>query len=310
MLDVEDLSPPILRHRTRNRLPFPPTTRRKFVRLAVTGGVAALAADTALIAPNFPRIVRKEILLRRWPERLEGFTIALLSDFHYDPYFSVHPLRSSISMVNRLRPDLIALTGDFVTEPFHANKLNRLRSAVAAEPCAQLLRQMQAPYGLWAVLGNHDVVTDPNRVIDTLRAVGIQVLGNQSVPIEGTGTRFWLAGVDDVLEDRSDLDAALSKVPANEPVLLLAHEPDFADYVAGFPVDLQLSGHSHGGQVRIPFVRPLWLPPLAKKYIWGLYKIGGLTLYTNPGLGTVGLPVRMNCPPEITLLTLRRSVTA
>ena len=291
-------------------MPFPPTTRRKFIRLAVTGGVAALAADTALIAPNFPRIVRKEILLRRWPDRLEGFTIALLSDFHYDPYFSVHPLRSSISMVNRLRPDLIALTGDFVTEPFHANKLNRLRSAVAAEPCAQLLRQMQAPYGLWAVLGNHDVVTDPNRVIDTLRAVGIQVLGNQSVPIEGTGTRFWLAGVDDVLEDRSDLDAALSKIPANEPVLLLAHEPDFADYVAGFPVDLQLSGHSHGGQVRIPFVRPLWLPPLAKKYIWGLYKIGGLTLYTNPGLGTVGLPVRMNCPPEITFLTLRRSVTA
>lgn len=291
-------------------MPFPPTTRRKFIRLAVTGGVAALAADTALIAPNFPRIVRKEILLRRWPERLEGFTIALLSDFHYDPYFSVHPLRSSISMVNGLRPDLIALTGDFVTEPFHANKLNRARAAGAAEPCAQLLRQMQAPYGLWAVLGNHDVVTDPNRVITALRAVGIQVLGNQSVPIEGTGTRFWLAGVDDVLEDRSDLDAALSKVPANEPVLLLAHEPDFADYVAGFPVDLQLSGHSHGGQVRIPFVRPLWLPPLAKKYIWGLYKIGGLTLYTNPGLGTVGLPVRMNCPPEITLLTLRRSVTA
>jgi len=272
--------------------------------------VAALAADTTLIAPNFPRIVRKQILLRRWPKRLEGFTIALLSDFHYDPYFSVHPLRSSISMVNGLRPDLIALTGDFVTELFHANKANRARAAAAAEPCAQLLRQMQAPYGLWAVLGNHDVVTDPNRVINALRAVGIQVLGNQSVPIEGTGTRFWLAGVDDVLENRSDLNAALSKVPANEPVLLLAHEPDFADYVAGFPVDLQLSGHSHGGQVRIPFVRPLWLPPLAKKYIWGLYKIGGLTLYTNPGLGTVGLPVRMNCPPEITLLTLRRSVTA
>src|SRR5579864_9696130 len=119
-----------------NRLPFPPTTRRKFIRVAVTAGVAALAADTTLIEPNHPRIVLQEIALRRWPDRLEGFTIALLSDFHYDPYFSVHPLRSSISMVNRLRPDLIALTGDFVTEPFHANKLNRLRSAVAAEPCA------------------------------------------------------------------------------------------------------------------------------------------------------------------------------
>lgn len=289
---------------------FPPTTRRKFIRLAATAGGAALAVDTTLIAPNLPRIVRKEILLQRWPERLEGFTIALLSDFHYDPYFSVHPLRSSIGMVNGVHPDLIVLTGDFVTESFPGNKAHKTKAAYAAEPCAQLLRQMQAPYGLWAVLGNHDVVTDPNRVINALRAEGIQVLGNQSAPIEARGARFWLAGVDDVMEKRSDLSAALHGVPANESVVLLAHEPDFADYVARFPVDLQLSGHSHGGQVRIPFVRPLWLPPLAKKYVWGLFKIGGLTLYTNPGLGTVGLPVRMNCPPEITLLTLRRSLTA
>jgi len=272
--------------------------------------VAALAVDTTLIAPNLPRVVRKEIALRRWPERLEGFTIALLSDFHYDPYFSVHPLRSSIGMVNGLHPDLIVLTGDFVSDPFSGNKADKARAAYAAEPCAQLLRQMQAPYGLWAVLGNHDAVTDPNRVTNSLSAQGIQVLGNHSVAIEGSGARFWLAGVDDVMEKRSDLDATLHRVPANESVILLAHEPDFADYVARFSVDLQLSGHSHGGQVRIPFVRPLWLPPLAKKYIWGLYRIGGLTLYTNPGLGTVGVPVRMNCPPEITLLTLRRSVTA
>lgn len=272
--------------------------------------MAALAVDTTLIAPNLPRIVRKEIALRRWPERLEGFTIALLSDFHYDPYFSVHPLRSSISMVNGLHPDLIALTGDFVTDPFSDDKATKAKAAYAAEPCAQLLRQMQAPYGLWAVLGNHDAVTDPGRVINSLRAVGIQVLGNRSVPIEGSGARFWLAGVDDVLEKRSDLDAALHNIPAGESVMLLAHEPDYADDVALVPVDLQLSGHSHGGQIRIPFIRPLWLPTLAKKYVWGLYKIGGLTLYTNPGLGTVGVPVRMNCPPEITLLTLRRSVTA
>ncbi len=291
-------------------MPFPSTTRRQFIRLAATAGVAALAVDTTLIAPNLPRIVRKEIDLRRWPERLEGFTIALLSDFHYDPYFSVHPLRSSISMVNGLHPDLIVLTGDFVTEPFSGGKAKAEKAADAAEPCAQLLRQMQAPHGLWAVLGNHDVVTDPNRVVESLHAVGIQVMGNQSVPIERSGARFWLAGVDDVLERRSDLDKALHKIPANDPVVLLAHEPDFADDVARFPVDLQLSGHSHGGQVRIPFMRPLWLPALAKKYIWGLYKIGGLTLYTNPGLGTVGPPVRMNCPPEITLLTLRRWVTA
>jgi predicted MPP superfamily phosphohydrolase len=279
-------------------------TRRRFIRLAATGGVAALAADTTLLEPNRPRIVRQEIALRRWPARLEGFTIALLSDFHYDPYFSVHPLRSSIAMVNGLHAEMIVLTGDFVSSPLFGDPA---AGAAAAEPCAQLLRQMQAPHGSWAVMGNHDCFTDPDRVTSALRAQGIQVLVNQSVPIERDGARFWLSGVDDVLVGTADLDATLHNIHTDDAVVLLAHEPDYADHVARHPIDLQLSGHSHGGQVRPPFVRPLYLPELARKYIWGLYKIGGLTLYTNPGLGTVGVPVRWNCPPEITLLTLRRS---
>lgn len=286
---------------------FLPTTRRRFIRLAATAGVAALAADTTLLEPNRPRIVRKEIALRRWPARLEGFTVALLSDFHYDPYFSVHPLRSAIGMVNGLRADLIVLTGDFVSVPWFGDPA---AGASAAEPCAQLLRQMQAPHGLWAVMGNHDAFTDPDRVTSSLRAAGIRVLSNQSAPIERDGARFWLGGVDDVLGLTADLNATLHNVPADEASILLAHEPDYADHVARYPVDLQLSGHSHGGQVRVPFLRPLYLPEMARKYIWGLYTIGGLTLYTNPGLGTVGVPVRMNCPPEITLLTLRRSATS
>jgi predicted MPP superfamily phosphohydrolase len=281
------------------------TTRRKFIRLAAAG-VAALAADTTLFEPNRPRIVRQEIALRRWPARLEGFTIALLSDFHYDPYFSVHPLRSAIPVVNGLRPELIVLAGDFVSSPLFGDPAE---GAAAAEPCAQLLRQMQAPHGSWAVMGNHDCFTDPDRVTSALRAQGIQVLVNQSVPIERDGARFWLSGLDDVLVGTADLDVTLHDVPADEAAILLAHEPDYADQVARHPVDLQLSGHSHGGQVRPPFVGPLYLPDLARKYIWGLYKIGGLTLYTNPGLGTVQVPIRWNCPPEITLLTLRRSAS-
>lgn len=276
------------------------------MRIAAAAGVGALAADTTLIEPNIPRIVRKDISLRRWPTKLDGFTIALLSDFHYDPVFSVHPLRASISLVNDLRPDLIALTGDFVSEPFVES---RAKAALDAEPCADLLRQMHAPFGLWAVLGNHDVLTDSARVTGSLRAAGIKVLANQSVPIEHNGGRFWLTGVDDPLEANPDLDRALRGVPANEPVVLLAHEPDYADDVARYPVQLQLSGHTHGGQVRIPFLPPLYLPPLGRKYIWGMYTIGGLTLYTNRGLGTVNVPVRMNCPPEITLLALRGSAT-
>lgn len=294
--------------RARNRLSFLPTTRRTFIRLAAAAGVAALAAESVLLEPNRPRIVRQEIALRRWPARLEGFTIALLSDFHYDPHFSVHPLHSAIGMVNGLHPELIVLTGDFVSMPLFGDGA-AAAAASAAEPCAQLLRQMQAPQGVWAVMGNHDATTDPDRVTSALRSAGIQVLSNQSTPIERDGARFWLGGVDDVLEGSPDLDATLHDSPGDEPAVLLAHEPDYADHVARHSVDLQLSGHSHGGQVRLPFVRPLYLPALARKYVWGLYQIGSLTLYTNPGLGTVGIPARLNCPPEITLLTLRRSAS-
>ncbi len=284
---------------------FFPTTRRKFVRLAASAGVAAVAIDSTLIEPIRPRIVRQDIALRRWPERLQGFTIALLSDFHYDPYFSIHPLRAAIGPVNALRPDLIVLTGDFVSLPLFSS--NDEKAALAADPCARLIRQMQAPYGLWAVLGNHDYFSDPDHVTAALQSQGIHVLSNRSVAIEVNGARFWLSGVNDVLSHTADLDATLQSVPRDEATILLAHEPDYADYVSRYAIDLQLSGHSHGGQIRLPFVRPLYLPELAKKYIWGMYKIGSLTLYTNPGLGTVAVPVRLNCPPEITLLTLRHS---
>jgi predicted MPP superfamily phosphohydrolase len=282
-----------------------PITRRKFIRVAATAGAGIIAADSILLEPNRPRIVRQDVFLARWPGHLDGFTIALLSDFHYDPYFSVHPLHAAIGMVNGLRPDLIVLTGDFVSLPFFSK--NDEKAARAADPCAQLLRQMRAPHGLWAVMGNHDYFSDPDYITSVLRADGIQVLQNESAAIEANGGRFWLAGVGDVLGEAADLNAALRNVAAGEATVLLAHEPDYADHVAKFPIDLQLSGHSHGGQVRFPFVRPLYLPEMARKYIQGLYQIGPLTLYTNAGLGTVLLPLRFLCPPEITLLTVRHS---
>ena len=246
--------------------------------------------------------MRQDFFLPRWPERLDGFTLALISDFHYDPFFSVHPLHAAISLVNGLRPDLIVLTGDFVSLPLVGHKR---KGAFAAEPCARLLRRMAAPHGLWAVLGNHDYGTDPAHVTRALQAQNIQVLANQSQAIEHDGARVWLAGVNDVLSGTADLSKTLRRVPAGEAVILLAHEPDFADEVSRFPVDLQLSGHSHGGQVRFPLLPPLYLPELARKYVLGKYHVGQLTLYTNAGLGTIILPVRFNCPPEITLLTLR-----
>jgi predicted MPP superfamily phosphohydrolase len=284
-------------------LPLIPTTRRQFLGAAVAAGAVAVAGD-AMWEPNFPRIVRRDIYLPRWPEGLAGFTIALLSDFHYDPYFSVHPLHVAVPMVNDLRPDLIVLTGDFVSAPLIGDIK---RGALAAEPCARLLREMSAPHGLWAVMGNHDDATDSQHVTRSLLAQNIRVLANQSEAIERNGARIWLAGVNDVLSQTADLTKTLSHVPSGEAVILLAHEPDYADYAARFPIDLQLSGHSHGGQIRIPLLPPLYLPPLAKKYILGQYQIGSLALYTNAGLGTIDVPLRFNCPPEITLLTLHAS---
>jgi hypothetical protein len=285
-------------------LAFAGINRRKFIKRVAAAGVAVVAADSALIEPNRPRVIRKEIRLRRWPNGLDGFTIALLSDFHYDPYFSVHPIRSAINTINELRPDLVALTGDFVSVPWVGN---RAKWVGHAEPCAQLLRKLNAPYGLWAVLGNHDAFSDPDRVTDALKSAGIPVLSNRSVPIEKDGARFWLSGIDDVLGGTPDVPGALQGVPSDEAVVLMAHEPDYADFVASYPVDLQLSGHSHGGQVRIPLIQPSYLPEMGKKYVWGLFQIRGLTLYTNAGIGTVLLPIRLNCRPEITYLTLTRA---
>ena len=285
-------------------MPLLPISRRKFLGIAAGAGAAALGADSILVAPNRPQVVRLDIPLRRWPEPLTGFTIALLSDFHYDPYFSIHPIQSSIGIVNALRPHLIVLTGDFVSVPFFGDPA---KAAADADPCAAILKNLKAPHGTWAVMGNHDAFTDPDRVTAALQEQGIPVLANRSMPIESDGARFWLGGVDDVLGKTADLDATLQNIPPNERTVLMVHEPDFADRVAGHPVDLQLSGHSHGGQVRLPFLPPVYLPDLGKKYVWGLYKVGGLTLYTNPGLGTVGFPARLNCPPEITLITIHPS---
>ncbi len=283
--------------------------RRKFLQAtaAVLGaGALGMAADGTVFEPNEPRLVRIEIPLRRLPAALDGFTIAQLSDIHYDPHFSVVPLKKAITIVNELQPDLIALTGDFVTIPALSDYLHNARQgADAAEPCAQFVGQLRARYGRFAVLGNHDHDSDPERVIAALASQGIPVLRNRSTPVELPGGRLWLSGVDDVLTGKPDLDATLKGIPREDAVVLLAHEPDFADQAAGFPVDLQLSGHSHGGQIRLPLIGAPFLPELARKYPWGLRSIGGLTLYTNIGLGTIRIPARLNCPPEITLFTLR-----
>jgi len=288
---------------------LPSSTRRNFLRAGAlaAGGALAVGADAFAWEPNHPHLVKIEIALRRLPEAWDGFRIAQLSDFHYDEYFSIVPLRRAIGMVNDLKPDMVALTGDFVTAPaWGSSEADAVRAAKTVEPCAALLAQIHSRLGSFAVLGNHDDGSDGDIVKDGLKSHGITVLRNGALPLTQSGARLWLAGIDDALQGQPDLDLALRSVPHEEPVLLMAHEPDFALQTKQYPVDLQLSGHSHGGQVRLPLIGAPWLPPLGRKFPRGLYKLGNLTLYTNIGLGTVRVAVRLNCPPEITLITLRR----
>ncbi len=284
-------------------------TRRKFLKMGAAGvavGALTVAGDGTIFEANRPRLVSIEVRLPRLADSWDGFRIAQLSDLHYDDHFSVVPLRNAIDIVNGLQPDLIVVTGDFVTSRGRrAGRAVAVQAAKVIEPCAQLLAQMHARSGTLAALGNHDVDADAAYIIEALHSHDIPVLRNRSVPLEREGKRLWLCGVDDILTGKPRLDLALKDIPADEPVVLLAHEPDWADYVANHPVDLQLSGHSHGGQIRIPFLGAPYLPPLARKYPWGLRRIGGLTLYTNAGIGTIEVPTRINCPPEVTLITLR-----
>jgi len=277
---------------------------------AIAAVPLAISADGFLWEPNRPRVVKVEIPLTRLPEAWEGFRIVQLSDFHYDPYCSVIPIRHSIRIVNELSPDLIVLTGDFVTAPTFGDQGRGEKAALDAEPCAALLAQLRSRLGSYAVMGNHDGGSDSDMVSESLHSRGINVLRNRAVPLTQNGGRLWLAGIDDILEGDPDLDLTLQGIPQDETVVFLAHEPDFALEAARRNVDLQLSGHSHGGQILLPFVGAPWLPPLGRRFPRGMYNIRNLTLYTNVGLGTVRIPVRWNCPPEITVITLRKGTAA
>lgn len=283
---------------------MPILSRRKFLLAgAAAVGVATLGTD-GFVQSNHPHLVEIEIPLARLPEAFDGFRLVQLSDFHYDEHFSAIPIRKSVAVVNDLRPDLIALTGDFVTVPILERPASLRAAAATVEPCAALLHELQAPK--YAILGNHDAIASPDHVVRALESANITVLRNQSVAIERGRDRMWLAGIDDLLRGRPDMSATLANISEKETTILLAHEPDFADDASLSPVDLQLSGHSHGGQIWIPGIGAPWLPPMARRYPRGLHQLGNLTLYTNIGIGTIRAPIRINCQPEITAITLRK----
>jgi len=286
--------------------PVPPKlSRRAFLkRASLVAGTAGLGlADYAwAIEPNEIDVRHVTLKLERLSPAFDGFKIALLSDLHFGPYTGEREIGAAVDAVNRLHPDMVALLGDFVTEPAIGGKRS---AAKKADPCAKVLARLQSRLGSFAVLGNHDAVTNPNFVAEQLASRGISLLQNSNHAIEQDGGRLWLLGTNDALESNCDIDAAVASVPQGEIKILLAHEPDIVDQSAKLGIDVQFSGHSHGGQVRAPGLAPLYLPPMGIKYYEGYYRVGGLQLYTNRGIGTVGLPFRFLCPPEVTLVTLR-----
>ena len=281
-------------------------SRRAFLRLTLGAGLATAAAGAGgvvyafALEPDWLVVERVMVPLPDLPPALDGLRVVHLSDLHWGPYTGQREIRAAVETANALAPNLILLTGDYVH-----------RSAGYAEPCARELAALNAPLGVFCIPGNHDYWTDIDVVTAQLGAAGLSLLRNSSHRLEVSGTPLWLVGVDDVWERHHDLDAALVDVPPGEPVLLLVHEPDFADQAARSPhrILLQLSGHSHGGQVNLPLLgRPI-LPWLGRNYPAGLQAVPGSTLqvYTNRGIGVITPPVRFNCRPEVALLTLVRA---
>jgi len=261
------------------------------------------------VEPRWIEVVRVDVPLPGWPEALDGFTIAQLSDVHLGPYVSIEHLRRGVEMANDLRADLIVLSGDFV-----------YGSADYSAACARELSALQARYGLFAVLGNHDIWTGPRPVTENLIAAGITVLRDDLQLLEIGDARLWLLGIKDTgytggsFSDfqamwrggHDELAAMLEAIPPDEPRLLLVHNPDFVEMLPPGRIDLALCGHTHGGQVRLPLIGAPVVPScFGQKYAGGLVRAPSTWVYVNRGLGLIPPPVRVNCRPEVTLLRLR-----
>jgi predicted MPP superfamily phosphohydrolase len=256
--------------------------------------IAALGAAGAL--RQRPRISSRDIFISGLPPAFDGYRVVQISDLHCGPFVQGRRVAEWVAAVNHQKPDLVAVTGDFIA------------SGSAFVPVvAAALAKLSARDGVFASMGNHDYFTDGEALVDALEGAGMSVLRNRGIEIRRAGAAIYLAGVDDTWTRRHDVDKALSGRTPGIPVVLLAHDPALFPEAARHGVDLTLSGHTHGGQLGLPFVaRRLNLARLMTRFTSGLYRSGSSTLYVNRGLGTTGPPVRLGVAPEIAVLTLRR----
>jgi predicted MPP superfamily phosphohydrolase len=258
----------------------------------IASGLAQLAR-AAFAEPYQLAVERHAVGLRRLPPGMDGLRVVHLSDIHHSPFTGREQVERAVEVANSLQPDIVALTGDYVSHE---------REYVA--PCAELLGRLRARAGVYAVLGNHDNWVDAALITDLFRAEGINVLVNEGFRFEHRGASFWLAGVNDTMVGLEDLPLALAGSGADEMKLLLAHNPVILRRAARAGVDLVLSGHTHGGQVTWRSERDA-AGRVRRRILRGLGRRGRTQIYVTRGIGTVVLPVRYGCRPEVTLLQLR-----
>jgi predicted MPP superfamily phosphohydrolase len=260
---------------------------------AASAGVLGVAgmAYTTRFEPSHPTLERVTLRLPTLPPELDGLRIGQITDTHLGTKYAARNLVWAIEQIERVQPELLAITGDM------AGKRKSIPEIAA------LFRRLRAPLGVYAVPGNHDYWEGLADINAALSVVGIPLLLNQSRRLRWNGVDFWLAGVDDIWDGQLDFAATRAEIPTDAFNILLAHSPDVADEAAEHGFALQISGHTHGGHLRLPGLGPFARPRFGSRYVMGQYQIGAMQLYVSRGLG--GEALRLFCRPEATIFTLR-----
>jgi uncharacterized protein len=273
-----------------------PMDRRKFFKIA---GVTALGSVTAagvypFLEARWCRLARRTITLPNLPPAFRGMTLALVSDVHHGPFVPLTYVRHIVELANSLEPDLVLLAGDYVSQ--HPRYI---------APGIEALGKIKARLGRFAVLGNHDHWESAPEARQALAKAGISLTDNTGFWIDSQGDRLRICGVGDLWTDRQDSRSALGDATLHDAVIMLSHNPDYAETLSDRRVGLMLSGHTHGGQVVVPgFGAPIVPSRYGQKYLHGLVLGPSCQVFITRGVGTVSPPVRFLCRPEIVLLTL------